>query len=283
MSSLRRINSSRANAARSRGPITPEGKERSSANALRHGLLANCVVLKNESSQCFDDLVTQHIQRFAPADGVEFAMIEEMVAANWRMRRAWAIENRLMEKAIRNQPPGDEVARIAAAFSQLAASPELNLLHRYEARLHRIYQRALNNLLMLGEPELPKEPSPISEHPVAQIPGGDVREVDIPTTRIETAPLDAPIATEGGGGRRAQPRAPDLSGPAQTGGACGVGTRPPGPRSRELPAAASEDAAGPSRRSADAGDASCKESPPDAPYKFELQPQPFETEWLTTS
>jgi hypothetical protein len=92
------------------------------------------------------------------------------------MRRAWAIENRLMEKAIRNQPPGDEAGRIAGAFSQLASSPELNLLHRYEARLHRIYQRALDNVLMLGEPELPKEPSPISGQcaPVAQVPGGDV-------------------------------------------------------------------------------------------------------------
>jgi hypothetical protein len=149
MSSLRRINSSRANGARSRGPITLEGKEHASTNALRHGLLAKRVVLESESSECFDELVTQHIQRFAPADGVEFAMIEEMVAANWRMRRAWAIENSLMEKAIRNQPPGDEVARIAGAFSDLAASPQLNLLHRYEARLHRIYQRALHNFLLL--------------------------------------------------------------------------------------------------------------------------------------
>jgi hypothetical protein len=194
MSSLRRINSSRANGARSRGPITPQGKECSSANALRHGLLAKCVVLKNESSECFDDLVTQHIERLAPADGVEFAMVEEMVAANWRIRRAWAIENRLMEKAIRNQAPGDEVSRIAAAFAELAASPELNLLHRYEARLHRIYQRALNNLVMLGEPELPNEPSPISEQcaPVAQGPGGDVsEEVDLPTPGALPAGADA--------------------------------------------------------------------------------------------
>jgi hypothetical protein len=82
-----------------------------------------------------------------------------MAAANWRMRRAWAIENRLMDKAIANQPPGDDLSRLADAFSQLATSPELNLLHRYEARLHRIYQRALYNLLMLREPELPKETS----------------------------------------------------------------------------------------------------------------------------
>ena len=185
MSSLRRINSSRANGARSRGPVTPEGKERASANALRHGLLAECVVLENESNECFDDLVTQHIQRFAPADGVEFAMVEEMAAANWRMRRAWAIENRLMDKAIGNQPPGDDLSRLADAFSQLAASPELSLLHRYEARLPRIYQRALNNVLMLGEPELPKEPSPISEQsaPLSQFPGrvGAHQEVDLPT------------------------------------------------------------------------------------------------------
>jgi len=181
MSSLRRINASRANAARSRGPITAEGKQRSSANAIRHGLLAKCVVLENESSACFDDLVAQHTERFAPADGVEFGIVEEMAAAHWRMRRAWAIENRLMEKAIRNQPPGDEAARIAAAFSELAATPELNLLHRYEARLHRIYQRALFNLALLGQRELPNEASPISEHQPAQVPSGsDIQMLPAP-------------------------------------------------------------------------------------------------------
>jgi len=165
MSSLRRIASSRANGARSRGPVTTDGKDRSSANAMRHGLLARCVVLPNESGQSFDDLVTQHTDRFGPLDGVEFGMVEEMAASYWRMRRAWAIENRLMEKALQNQPPGeDEAARIAGAFTELAASPELNLLHRYETRLHRIYQRALHNLLLLGDAGLPNEPSPISEH-----------------------------------------------------------------------------------------------------------------------
>ena len=149
MSSLRRINSSRANGARSRGPITPQGKERSSANALRHGLLAKRVVLENESSECFDDLVTRHIEHFAPADEVEFGMFEEMAVAYWRMRRACAIEDHLLEKAIRNQPPGDEVARIDAARVELAASPALKLLDRYKAHLLRIYQRALDNLALL--------------------------------------------------------------------------------------------------------------------------------------
>jgi hypothetical protein len=147
-------------------------RQRISQDLYPYGLLAKCVVLENESGPCFDDLVAQHTERFAPADGVEVGMIEEMAAAYWRMRRAWAIENRLMEKALRNQPPGDEAARIAAAFSELAASPELNLLHRYEVRLHRMYQRALYYLALLGECELPNEPSPISEHQVLQLPSG---------------------------------------------------------------------------------------------------------------
>jgi hypothetical protein len=187
MSSLRRITASRANAALSRGPITPEGKARSSANAIRHGLLAKCIVLENESGPGFDDLVAQHIERFAPADGVEFGIVEELAAAHWRMCRAWAIENRLMEKAIRNQPPGDEAARIAAAFSELAATPVLNLLHRYEAHLHRIYQRGLFNLALLSEPELPNEANPISEHRVVWVPPG-------PESRILPASPDPGVA-----------------------------------------------------------------------------------------
>jgi hypothetical protein len=175
MSSLRRITASRANAARSTGPVTPEGKERSFANVIRHGLLAKCVVLENESGACFDDLVNGHTTRFAPADGVEFGMIEEMAAAYWRMRRAWAIENRLMEKALRNHPPGDEAARIAAAFSELAATPELNL------------QRALFYLSLLGERELPNEASPISGHSVVQVPAD-------PDSHRLTAPLYSGVA-----------------------------------------------------------------------------------------
>ena len=136
MSSLKRILSSRANGARSRGPVTPAGKQASSLNAIRHGLLAKCVVLPTEARAGFDMLMDQHIQRYSPIEDVELGVIEEMVASLWRLRRTWAVETRLHDDAIAAREPGDEIGRITGAFTDLASSPQLALLYRYEAHLH---------------------------------------------------------------------------------------------------------------------------------------------------
>jgi hypothetical protein len=105
MSSLRRVQSSKANGALSKGPVTPAGKQRSSLNALRHGLCAKCIVLDHESRGNFLILLQQHVDLFQPANEVEFGMIEEMCAAYWRQRRAWSIETALLEKQIALQLP----------------------------------------------------------------------------------------------------------------------------------------------------------------------------------
>jgi hypothetical protein len=146
--SKRKIESSRANGAKSKGPKTPEGKRRSSYNAVRHGLLADCVVLASEDHANFEALVQQFVARFEPLDDVEFGMVEEMASTTWRMRRGWAAETELMDQAIlRHTGPRP----LAAAFTELAAAPALALLHRYETRLSRMYHRALHNLLTLRE------------------------------------------------------------------------------------------------------------------------------------
>jgi hypothetical protein len=101
-------------------------------------------------------------------------MVEHMAASDWRLRRAWAIETRLLDKQIAAQSSGATLDRMADAFSGLADGPAIALIHRYEARLHLMYQRSLHNLLILriasaqaaGLPNyaLPNEPSPISGH-----------------------------------------------------------------------------------------------------------------------
>ena len=54
MTSLRQIEANRRNALKSTGPTTPEGKERSSCNAVRHGLTAETVIAVLESSEDYE-------------------------------------------------------------------------------------------------------------------------------------------------------------------------------------------------------------------------------------
>ena len=159
MSSVRLTLAARANGARSRGPATPEGKRRSSQNATRHGLLAACIVMENESHTAFEALLAEHLDRLQPADGLELGFIEEMASASWRMRRAWGLETRIFENHAKAQPPGEEIDRMAAVFTDPATLPGLGLMNRYETRLHCIYQRALHNFLLLRA-AIPNEPNP---------------------------------------------------------------------------------------------------------------------------
>ena len=175
MNSLRRIQASRRNGARSREPKTPAGKSRSSQNAIRHGLLAKGTVLSNESQENFQALLDQHIERFAPLDGVAFGMIEEMASSCWRLRRAWIIEKDLFDKALASHPEDDDLSSLSRAWIELADSPQLVNIGRYQTALHRMHQRALFNLLLLRDTNpktatLQNEPSPISGHPAALPP-----------------------------------------------------------------------------------------------------------------
>ena len=164
MSSQRRIDSSRANGALSRGPITPEGRQRSSQNAIRHGLLSSSSVVQGESSDTFAELLEQYVESFNPQIPVEMDMIEELTSAYWRLRRVWAIETKMMDDQINLQADGDPITRITDSFAALCDNNRINILNRYETRLHRIYQRSLRNLLLMqGTKEksmkLPNEPT----------------------------------------------------------------------------------------------------------------------------
>src|SRR5437016_3007527 len=63
MSTLNKAESSRINGAKSRGPITPEGKQRSSLNSVRHGLLAKVHCLTNENQGLFKELLQDYLTR----------------------------------------------------------------------------------------------------------------------------------------------------------------------------------------------------------------------------
>jgi len=64
--SEKRSQASRINGARSRGPKTPEGKARSSQNAIQHGLLAANILITDECRHNFKALSDLLIQQLNP-------------------------------------------------------------------------------------------------------------------------------------------------------------------------------------------------------------------------
>jgi hypothetical protein len=133
--------------------------------------------MRGESPEALKALLNQHLESLGPTDGVELGMVQEMVAAYWRLCRAWANETRTFDNHLAAQTNGDRLDRLTGAFADLAAKPPATLLHRYETRLHLIYHRALQSLLLLrlARPNEPRkllktidrtlEPAPVSEEP----------------------------------------------------------------------------------------------------------------------
>src|SRR5258708_33815584 len=97
MSSLRKIDSARANGAKSRGPITEEGRKKSSMNAFKHGLNARTPVLFNETDDEHAALLDSYVQDFQPVGPTEMAGVIDMVEAKWRKRRLLNIASKMFE------------------------------------------------------------------------------------------------------------------------------------------------------------------------------------------
>ena len=99
MTSFRQIEANRRNALRSTGPKTDEGKQRTSQNAVRHGLTAETVIVPLEDAddyQAFEQAVT------ADYDGetaVERELVLRLASLLWRLRRATSVETGLLRIA----------------------------------------------------------------------------------------------------------------------------------------------------------------------------------------
>jgi hypothetical protein len=153
----------RTNGAKSHGPTTDEGKEKSSRNAIKHGLTAGNgnILLDCESPDEFDEVQKKLLGIHAPATPAERDIVEEMIAARWRTRRMWTIETNLLNAEILTQASPD----LGSAFRKLADdSRSLALASRYEARLQRVYDRAyktLRELQQARKSEPPQQPQNI--------------------------------------------------------------------------------------------------------------------------
>src|SRR5438270_25448 len=92
--SEKRLTANRANAARSTGPRTPEGKARSAQNSRKHGLTAaNFAVVRLEDLQEVAHLRAGLIAVYQPVNSQELFAIERIALAQQAMLRTARLES----------------------------------------------------------------------------------------------------------------------------------------------------------------------------------------------
>ena len=101
--SERRLAANRANALKSTGPRTPEGKARVALNALTHGLSATTLLLPGEDPQELADIRDCFDLAHAPAGPVERVLVEQLISLTWKRRRLARAEGRLCESMARSR------------------------------------------------------------------------------------------------------------------------------------------------------------------------------------
>lgn len=154
MSSDAQKAASRANGAKSQGPVTAPGKLNVARNAIRHGILAHTIVLEGEDSALFETLIRDFTAEFQPRGPVQTALVENLAVSRWRQMRIWGLEKEGLNHEIRNQvqEPHHPAARAAQAFRALCdQSRSLDLMNRYETHYDRQFARALSRLLKIAK------------------------------------------------------------------------------------------------------------------------------------
>jgi hypothetical protein len=115
----------RANSAHSTGPRTESGKQRSSLNALRHGLTARTAVLPTEDPDTYQRHIQQFLDEYAPATPTETQLVHEIGNTAWRLNRIPFLEAELF-----SQTPNPQT--LIPQLGNLTEAAELFLRHQYK-------------------------------------------------------------------------------------------------------------------------------------------------------
>jgi hypothetical protein len=161
-----RAEASRINGAKSRGPKTPQGKQRSAQNALKHGLPAQkFIVVDGEDQAAFDALHAALIDELAPEGALQTLLASRIARAAWRLERAERIEGELFGYH------GDDGNLGLALVRDGNSTGAFDTLLRYRGSALAELWRALRLLkaLQAPAPHDAAAPRAVPERPVAEI------------------------------------------------------------------------------------------------------------------
>src|SRR6266540_1598642 len=190
MTTQLKSDTARVNGAKSHGPKTAEGRAKSSRNATKHGLSSrNPLVLECENEDDFQAVHEQQMEIHQPATPAEKDLVDQMVAARWRILRLQSIETDVLDTEMRRRQENqrergrDDIIRLSNAYTTVADnSRAMALASRCESRFTRIYQSSYKILRELQaarakqstqpvapEPTQPEPPPPEIRNPASEI------------------------------------------------------------------------------------------------------------------
>jgi hypothetical protein len=148
MASQAQLDANRLNSQFSPGPRTAEGKAASAANAFKHGLYSQAVVIPGEDPADYDRHAASYRDRFQAVTPEEDFQVETLIEESWKRRRYSRIEAAIMRKLIEEAGPSDNP--LAAVLS--ADNPNSRMVERIiRAReaCTRAWDRAFQRLMAL--------------------------------------------------------------------------------------------------------------------------------------
>ncbi len=155
---INRAEINRSNAQHSTGPRTETGKQRSSQNAISHGLTARTAVLSSEDPAAYQRHCRQFMDEYQPANATETQLVKEIADTSWRLNRIPLLEadilNRAQSPAPSPEPP---------AFDIVDAHRLLAGLGLHGARLSRQFQKAFDQLRDIQFERLQRERSELKD------------------------------------------------------------------------------------------------------------------------
>jgi hypothetical protein len=95
MSSQAQVAANQANAQLSSGPKTPEGKAKSSRNALKTGLTGHTVLLPTDDAERYEAHLLSYADRFDPQTDRETELVQSLADCRWRVGRIYGLETAL--------------------------------------------------------------------------------------------------------------------------------------------------------------------------------------------
>ena len=146
----KRTAQARLNGAKSKGPITPEGKATSSANSLVHGHAAKAnILIELDDIPAWEAHIAGYYDSFHPTNYFETELVDELAAASWKKARLANILTALIDIQLSMQEH-----KMNEYFPLEKGNPQLHLAFAWQALARKALPRE-----MPADPNEPIDPT----------------------------------------------------------------------------------------------------------------------------